>query len=437
MYKPIANDDNDTVVALLQIYKKIYRVIGFVVLGIGICLTPFLDRLISGDVPSGINIYFVFFIQLANTVISYFFFAYKANILSAYQREDIVSKVSSWTLILQYIIQFILLFLTKNYYIYLLVIPFITLLRNIVKYYIVSSLFPICNAKTNKKLDPIYKGEVFLKVKALFLHKVGGVITNSLDSVVVSAYIGLEATAIYNNYFYIMTSVGNTIAIFYTSILAGIGNSIASESVQSNYERFKKLTAINNWIVGWTAISMLCLYQPFMKIWVGSEYMFPFRTMILFVVYYYVNLIRRINVTFKDADGIWVEDRFKPLISGLINVALNIFLIQKIGIDGVVISTIISFLLVEIPWEVYVLYKVYFKKRMLEYYIDLVVTALLTAMVALVTYYIVFTFVNRNFNNDYLVLILSGVVCIFIPNILFAAVWWNKLKFIIGYIVKR
>lgn len=43
----------------------------------------------------------------------------------------------------------------------------------------------------------------------------------------------------------------------------------------------------------------------------------------------------------------WEADKFKPLISGIVNACLNIILIQKIGINGVVISTVIAFTFIE------------------------------------------------------------------------------------------
>ena len=434
MYKPVAEDDTETVCALLELYKKIYRWVGTIILGAGICVSPFLKHLISGEVPSDINIYLVFFIQLGNTVISYLFFAYKSSILSAYQREDVISKVSAGTLILQYLVQYLVILTMHNYYAYLLIVPITTLIRNVFKYFLASRIFPLCNQKTEKRLDEEKKYEILKRVRALFLHKIGGVITNSLDSVVVSAFIGLSATAIYNNYWHIMSSVGNTIAILYVSILAGIGNSVASESIDNNYKKFNRLTIFNNWIVGWCSICMLCLYQPFMKLWVGVEYMFPFHTMVLFVIYFYINLIRRINVTFKDACGIWIEDRYKPLVSGFANVILNIVLIQIIGIDGVLISSIVSLAVVEFPWEVYVLFKSYFARGTRRYYIRMAVSAVFIVLTSIVTYLVAHFAVTKYIYNDVSALVITAIICIVVPNIIFLLVWHDKIRFVKSYL---
>ena len=102
MYKPIAEKDSETICALLNLYKQIYRIIGIVILVIGLALTPFLPYLIKGTVPNGINIYILYYIYLFNTAITYFLFAYKSTLLVAHQRNDVVSNISSLTNILQY-----------------------------------------------------------------------------------------------------------------------------------------------------------------------------------------------------------------------------------------------------------------------------------------------------------------------------------------------
>ena len=105
MYKPIAEDDNATICALMKLYKTYYRIIGLVIAVIGCALTPFIPKLISGDVPDNLNIYLLYLLNLGATVLSYWLYAYKNCILQAHQRVDIVSKVSLVTSTIQYALQ--------------------------------------------------------------------------------------------------------------------------------------------------------------------------------------------------------------------------------------------------------------------------------------------------------------------------------------------
>ena len=72
MYKPIAEDDKDTLCALLNIYRKIYYCIGTIILILGLLALPYLPHLISGSHPENINIYILYLIFLFNTVVSYY-----------------------------------------------------------------------------------------------------------------------------------------------------------------------------------------------------------------------------------------------------------------------------------------------------------------------------------------------------------------------------
>ena len=154
MYKPIANNDKTTVCALLKLYKKIYSFIGIIILILGLMLLPFLNRLINGDVPNDINIYILYLIYLINTVLSYFLFAYKTSLLNAFQRNDIISNVNTVLHIIQSIAQLILLLVYKNYYLYVIIQPIITIFNNLICAIVVRKKYPEYKpeGKVNKEI---------------------------------------------------------------------------------------------------------------------------------------------------------------------------------------------------------------------------------------------------------------------------------------------
>ena len=119
MYKPIAEDNNAAICALMKLYRTYYRVIGLIIAVAGCALTPFIPKLISGDVPEEVNIYVLYLLNLGATVLSYWLYAYKNSILQAYQRMDVVSKVALVTSTIQYVFQLLVLWLFKNYYYYM------------------------------------------------------------------------------------------------------------------------------------------------------------------------------------------------------------------------------------------------------------------------------------------------------------------------------
>ncbi|MDE5754401.1 MAG: oligosaccharide flippase family protein, partial [Oscillospiraceae bacterium] len=201
MYKPIAEDDTKSICALMRMYQLYYRAIGLIVLALGLLLLPFIPNLIKGEIPSDINVYVLYLINLSTTVLSYWLFAYKNSLLQAHQRTDIASKVMIITNIIQYLLQFLVLWLFKSYYLYVIVILLTQALTNILTASVVTKLYP--NYKPEGKLAQKEVKNINCRIRDLFTSKIGGVIINSADTVVVSAFLGLTMLAVYQNYYFI------------------------------------------------------------------------------------------------------------------------------------------------------------------------------------------------------------------------------------------
>ncbi len=423
MYKPIAEGDKKTVGALLLLYKKVYRYIGLFILVIGVGLCPFLDKLIASSYPNDINIYVLYLIFLSNTVLSYFLFAYKKSLLEANQINSVESKLNTIVNIIMHVGQIIVLLVFKNYYLYIILMPICTIILNVTRNIVVSRLFPDIIAEGN--LDRTIIEDIKKKVFALFGHKIGTTIITSADSIVISAILGLVVLAKYSNYYYVINSLIGFAAIFYSAITASVGNSIVKDSVQKNYHDFKVLVFINSWLVGWSSICLICLYQPFMTIWMGEKMLFNTATVILFVVYFYAWLIRRIGLTYKDAAGMWNEDFLKPYIGAVVNLVTNILLVKYIGVSGALLSTIIIMVFIYAPWETYVLFKYLFKRSSREYVLKIVIYTLVNVGVAYFTN-IICGFVIYNGIGG---LFIKLLICILLPNVLFALLFCKTKEF--------
>ena len=242
MYKPIAIDDETRICALMRLYRTYYRVIGLVIAIIGACLTPFIPKLIKSDVPPDINIYILYILNLAVTVLSYWLFAYKNCLLDAHQRTDVTSKVTLVTNTVQYALQILVLVLFKNYYAYVIVALFTQAMTNIVIAMVVTKMFP--DYRPNGKLESSEIKTINRRIRDLFTAKLGGTITNSADTIVISAFLGLTTLAVYQNYYFIMNAVCGFITVLFSSITAGIGNSLVTETIEKNYKDFKVFSFI-------------------------------------------------------------------------------------------------------------------------------------------------------------------------------------------------
>lgn len=205
LYKPIAHNQLDRVGELLYIFDKIYKWLGCVILVIGLCTTPFLTLFISGEIPTDINIYFLWIIYLMQVVVGYVTLAYKTTLLSALQRSDISSGVAAVTRTIISVVQIALVIVFHNIYLYAALNLIYTLVYNLACAYSCSKKFG--EFKVIKSDVYGYKKKITKDIFALALQKIGNTLSISLDSVVISAFLGLSIVAIYGNYYYVISAI--------------------------------------------------------------------------------------------------------------------------------------------------------------------------------------------------------------------------------------
>lgn len=424
MYKPIAENDSTTICALMNYYKKVYHVIGVVVATIGILLIPFLDKLTNGDCPNDINLYYIYIIFLANTVVSYFLFAYKNCILTAYQREDIISKINIVFKTLTYIVQAFLLILFKNYYGYILCSLINTVATNIATAYASNKIYP--QYKANGKLSVDSRKNIRKNIQGLMVGKICMVSRNSFDNIFLSMFLGLNTVTIYGNYYYIMNAVSGVLVLIMSSIGAGIGNSIATESVEKNYRDYMKFTFMYAWISGWCTVCLLCLFQPFMKIWMGEQLMFPMIDVILLCLYFYSLTMGDVRSQYSAATGLFWENRFYVLAEAITNIVMNYLLGKAFGVHGIIIATWISIFFINFGWGSRIIFQHYFLNYDEKYYYKKQLIYLVNVFFVGISTYIVTSMISINLYID---LLIKGFVCIIVPNLLFYFIYRNSEEF--------
>ena len=414
MYKPIAEADNDKVCALLNLYKKVYRIVGLVILTIGLVLLPFIRSFINGEVPADINVYVLYLVFLLNTVIGYFAFAYKNALLIASQRVDISNKIIMYVNLAMYGVQIVVLWFLKNYMAYVILSPIFTVITNIVQSIVVDKLYP--QYKCRGSLEKSELKEIYKNVIGLIGDKISATVLLSTDTIVISATLGLTAVACYNNYYMIITAVRNLIMVIFDSIRPSVGNSMVTESVDKNYRDFKKISSLFVWISGFCSISMLCLFQPFMRIWVGEEYLLSTATVILFAVYFFGWKMLDVLMLYRDASGMWWHGKFRPYVVSILNIIGDILLVHFFGMDGVVFATLFTSVCISYPWILGVLFKQYFKGKPWDYLKHMGINSIFVIVSGLLTYFLCYHVVV---GYSFAKFVIRIAICAIVPNVIF------------------
>lgn len=418
MYRAIAADDHAGINALLDYYRRIYRIVGSVTLCAGCAVIPFLPRLIQGTCPQDINLTVVYLVFLLDTCISYFLFDYYSSLIYAFQRDDLLTKVNLAVKILTYIGQIGVLLTVRNYYAYLALMPVLTVAHNFFVYFSARRAFPAYTPQG--MVAEKVRADIGIKVKGAFIGKVAGVCRNSFDSIFISMFLGLTATAIYGNYYYIMDTIVALLQIIPVAARGGVGNSVELETQEKNYRDMIRMNFLYMWLSGWCAICMLCLYQPFMTMWVGEQMLLPTATMALFCVYLYTIKMGETLGIYIEVLGLHWERRFITAAEAVGNITLNYFLGKRFGISGILWATILTMVLINFLWGSRIPFQHYFKDFSVNRYLWWHLRcAGVTAIVAAVTYGVC-SFVTIPGIPG---LIVIGLICVVLPNALFFLIY--------------
>lgn len=381
MYKPLADGDYDQVRTLQRLYKKFYLCIALFVLVVGGVLTPFLDKLISGKPNVDINIYIVYVMYLVNAVIGYIS-ADKRSLLNAMQRNDIENKVNTICIFIMTALQIVVLLLFKNYYIYYSLTIVTTLMECIILQIFAIKKYPFLKGNT-VALEPSVKKNIAKNVAALSFHKIGTAAVFSTDNIIISAFCGLTILGYYSNYALIITSLNLVFSLITSSMQGSVGNLIASTDREYTHRKFEQMNLIFSVLCGFCTVCMFVLFQPFIKAWMPNDsYLLSFFTMTLICISFYLSKMRSCVLMFKDAAGLFWQDRWKPIVEAVVNLVVSIVLVIYMGLDGVIIGTIVSTLIAPFWVEPLMLYKHHFKLSPKKYFFKYIYNTIITAVIA-------------------------------------------------------
>lgn len=369
LYGPVARKDYSKIKSYMKLYKKTYLAIGCIIGVIGLAISPFLTMLVKN--PMGVSnrdLVLYYFIFLFNTVSTYLV-AYKYSLVNAEQKNYIQTNIITITKLITMSLQIVVVLVTGNFYVYLFTAAIVELLQKIFVSFYLNRRYPYL---LEKDIAPLSKEEVtdiVNKTKALVFHKVGDVARLQTDSMIISAFIDVSLVGKVGNYNMVISSVSNFVNIIFNSVLSSFGNLIATESKEKQYQLFRVYRFFACWIYGFSAIGFYILLTPLVKLWLGDVWILGYGIIGCILIDYYFKGDRIVLSNFKTAAGVFEQDKYLALIQGAVNLIISIVLVQRIGLVGVYIGTIISGLIANIT-KPYIIYRVCFTRKSAEYFKD-------------------------------------------------------------------
>lgn len=358
LYKPLENNDIKRVSIIVSTIDYFYKRIALIILIVGLLGNIFLSKLINTNIY-GNYIYIYWMLFVINTSLSYIFAKYSV-LFTANQEYAFVRKVQGSSRILVNILQLVILVLTRSFLFYIIIM----IGQNLYNYYFFYRHFK----NKYKKIEKVKarEKEIIKDMKNLFWHSIAGLVVYNTDFILLSKFTSLETVAIYSTYLIVYQMILTTIGILTPVLTPRIGKFIAQHNKLEIYKYWEKLHLLYM-IVG-TIITITSYYMlnSFIRLWMGLEYVMPILTISLLLVNLFFQMTRCMMEVFKTNSGFY-DDIYNPILESIINLVISLVLVQKIGLNGVIIGTISSNIVIVYILKPVMVFIRCFDKKVLDY----------------------------------------------------------------------
>lgn len=423
LYKPLAENDEPRIIALVQLYKKLYGILAIVIFGLSLTLYPFLGVLMKdGNTITSINI--IYFIFVFKNMISYLN-AHKWSLINADQKGYVLAKYNLIFSVVTTISKIVVLMITNNYILYLLIEAGIFIVQNLWNGKIVNERYSYIKTKKKYIIEKDVKNNLITNVKALFLHNVGSYCVFGTDNILISTFISIKAVGIYSNYTMVIEQLSSLLTPILSGIGESVGNLIATESKEKSYEVFNVTYLVNFWIYGVFAIFLYNLLEPFINWWLGTGLLLDKLTFAVILINFYISGMRKSVIIFKSKAGIFSNDKYVPIIESMLNLGSSLILVKYFGLAGIFLGTTISTIALPLWIQAKLVYNKVFEKELSEYlkkyFIYLAITiiagGITTGLCNLITIV------------GFMGLVFKGIVCVTVPNIIIILILYKTSEF--------
>ncbi len=383
MYEPAARDDEQKLARLMNLYKWMYRAVAVSVLLFGLVLLPFLPYLIKGG--EGIeHITLIYMIYVLGSASSYLL-SYKNSIYQAYQKGYICAGWSMACECIKTVSQITVLLLTRNFILYLAVQQAIQFLPNIMVSRMVDKEFPYLK-ECHELPEREERNGILKNIGAMSMHKLSTIIVRNTDSLLMSSFIGLATVGLYSNYRLVINALNNLMGKFAVAFSGSIGNFAVMENSDRLYKIYKEMDFMFFVMSAYLTGGLMMLFNPFITLLFGGRYCFPMTTVMVIVAEFYITRMRQTNLLFREAMGLFRNDRYKAVAESIINLVASLVLVRQYGVTGIIWGTIISTLCTCAWVEPYIFLKYgvqdAWQKKLRDYFAEYLKRTLLTAAVS-------------------------------------------------------
>lgn len=338
LYKAYSEDQRDEVSILMGMYRNMYFLIAIAMSIISLLLIPLLPYFITSNTIEWKFVIYIYIIKCIGMVGSYIY-SYRRLLFKVAQCEYICTRVDMFFSYIRYFSWFLVIFIWKSYFLYLIVEVTFVFLANMYISHLSYKRFPYATGK-NVRLRDFKERNFFKDMKNTYITKISGTIYGSTSNLVISVFLGLRSVAILSNYLLITTTISQGFARFLLPLQGSIGNYVYTETRENSIKLFKMFDMFS-FLVGSTIVScFITVINDFIELWLGQQFQLDMFTIITIGITLYIGFESHFISCFRDVYGKFELERTYAIIGALINIIISILFVRPLGIAGVYIGTI-------------------------------------------------------------------------------------------------
>ena len=340
LYKPFAEKNKDDINAIYGGARKVFKIIGLIILGIIFIVTVGLYLFYHFEEGYRISALICFFIISTSYLISYFGRGqtYSA-VLSAAQEKYVYSLIFNSVKLLCDILIVVVTIKFRTLESIAIVILTMKILEEIICRIVVKRKYPDLHEIARKDTSMVKM------TKDLAWTQVGYLVLNNIDALLLMAFNGPIMVSIYTTYNYILRFLGEVASRVELSTVYSFGNVFAKNEDKRVHSLYKEFLMLFILIAFSMCLTFMIGIRGFVSVWVGKEnYILSYITVFLFTTTLFLNILYYPLVALINADGLFKDNKKHIFICAVINLVLSVILIQFMGINGILLGTAIAFL---------------------------------------------------------------------------------------------
>lgn len=366
LYKPLADNDFETVRSVMALFKRLYTVVGIIVMILGLITSFFLEKVVSA--PDIAYVHLIYLLFVTDSSVSYFF-SYKTALIEADQKLFLVSKYRYTGTMIQNLVKMIYLYLSSDFIGFMMIQIVFNTVVNAALALKADKMYPyLKNSKNVKKLEKKLQKQISRNAKATFIQKVGEKIINGTDNILLSAFLNLSVVGIYSNYLLITGAAHKTIDTVFQAVAASVGNLGATQDNRKIEHVFNTINFVGIFFACFGSVYLFEMINIVIEIWIGKVYLLDTQPVFLIAVIFFITVMRKPLMIFHSGLGLYWHDRYKPFLEAVSNFFISAILVKSAGISGILMGTVISGVAAGILIEPAIVYHYGFSGTLSSYY---------------------------------------------------------------------